>query len=344
MTERATVESHPPGRESAPGAPRLELAQPLEQRRLQAYLALMAGDILAIFGGFAITGYLYLGQIGFDRAEALARLLLPVFLTVALYNGAYSLGTLQSVRQGMLRGLNALGVSAAVVVFIAYYTKSSADFSRVLFTIGTLLSTVLVVWMRAQLRAFIHWRCGERMINELLIDDGGPKIALVGAMRADARRLHLSPALDDPAALNRIGALLHNIDRVVVSCPPARRAAWVTILKGANIDGEVVDDTVALLGAHGARIVDGHGFLRVSVAAGAGCEATVRYRCGRRRAACPVAGDAARRDRHPARGRQSGTVHAAPRRPLQPVFRRVQISLDATCQQRLCGESLGQCR
>lgn len=265
MTERATVESHPPGREPALGAPRFELAQPLEQRRLQAYLALVAGDVLAIFAGFAITGYLYLGQIGFDRAEALARLLLPVFLTVALYNGAYSLGTLQSVRQGMLRGLNALGVSAAVVVFIAYYTKSSADFSRVLFTIGTLLSAVLVVWMRAQLRAFIHWRCGERMINELLIDDGGPKIALVGAMRADARRLHLLPALDDPAALNRIGALLHNIDRVVVSCPPARRAAWATILKGANIDGEVVDDTVAQLGAHGARIVDGHGFLRVSV-------------------------------------------------------------------------------
>lgn len=265
MTEHAAVEMRPPGMQTAHSAPGFELAQPLERRRLQAYLALMLGDIIAIFGGFAITGYLYLGWTGFNRAQLLAQLLLPVFLTVALYNGAYSLSTLQSARQGILRGLNALTVSAAVVVFIAYYTKSSAEFSRVLFTIGTLLSAVLIVWMRLQLRAFVRWRCGQRMINELLIDDGGPRIALAGAMRAEAKRLQLSPALDDPAALNRIGALLHNIDRVVVSCPPARRAAWATILKGANIDGEVVDDTVAQLGAHGARIVDGHGFLRVSV-------------------------------------------------------------------------------
>ena len=265
MNELVAVGLSPPGTQAAQAAPHLELAQPLERRRLQAYLALMLGDIVAVFGSFAVTGYLYLGTIGFSRAALLAQLLLPVFLTVALYNGAYSLGTLRSTRQGILRGLSALATSAGVVVFIAYYTKSSAEFSRVLFTAGTLLSAVALVWMRTQMRSFVRWRCGRRMINELLIDDGGPRITLDGALRADARRLQLSPALDDPAALNRIGALLHNIDRVVVSCPPARRGAWATILKGANIDGEVVDDTVAQLGAHGARIVDGHGFLRVSV-------------------------------------------------------------------------------
>ena len=61
MTERAAAQISQPGLKEAHSAPRLELAEPLEQRRLQAYLALMAGDILAIFGGFAITGYLYLG-------------------------------------------------------------------------------------------------------------------------------------------------------------------------------------------------------------------------------------------------------------------------------------------
>jgi lipopolysaccharide/colanic/teichoic acid biosynthesis glycosyltransferase len=84
-------------------------------------------------------------------------------------------------------------------------------------------------------------------------------------MRANAALLQLVPALDDPAALNRIGTVLRSIDRVVVSCPPERRAAWASLLKGTNIDGEVVDDTVAELGAHGARTVGGHGFLRVSI-------------------------------------------------------------------------------
>ncbi len=240
-------------------------AQPLERRRLQAYLAQMLGDIVSIFAGFGLSGYLYLGSRGLDQAGILAQLLLPVFLTVALYNGAYALSTLRSARVGALRGLGALGISAAVVVFITFYTKSSAEFSRVLFTSGVLISGLMLVWTRAQMRAFVRWRCGERLINELLIDDGGPAVDLPGALRLDAKALKLVPALDNPAQLNRIGAALKAIDRVVVSCPPARRAAWATILKGANIDGEVIDPSVAELGAHGARIVDGQGLLRVSI-------------------------------------------------------------------------------
>ena len=243
----------------------LEQAQPLERRRLQAYLALMVGDIVAIFGAFCLSGFLYLSAPGLAQAALLAQLLLPVFLTVGLYNGAYSLATLQSSQMGMLRAMSALAISAGAVVFIAYYTKSSAAFSRVMFTSGTVISLVLLCWMRLQMRAFVRWRCGARIVNELLIDDAGPQIDLPGAMRVNAAQLELVPALDNPAALNRIGIVLRSIDRVVVSCPPERRAAWASLLKGANIAGEVVDDTVAELGAHGARIVGGHGFLRVSI-------------------------------------------------------------------------------
>ena len=57
---------------------------------------------------------------------------------------------------------------------------------------------------------------------------------------------------------------LANADRVIISCAPARRAAWAMILKGANIAGEVIDDAVADLGAMGARVAGGHGWLTVS--------------------------------------------------------------------------------
>ena len=254
-------------RGSARSEPAVEfaLAQPLHRRRLQAYLALMTGDIVAIFAAFCLSGFLYLTTPGLAQAALLAQLLLPVFLTVALYNGAYSHATLQSSQTGMLRAMSALGISAGAVVFIAYYTKSSAAFSRVTFTAGTMMSAVLLCWMRLQMRSLVKWRCGTRVINELLIDDAGPSIDLPGTMRVNAAQFKLIPALDDPDALNRIGTVLRSIDRVVVSCPPERRAAWASLLKGANIDGEVVDDTVAELGAHGARTVGGHGFLRVSI-------------------------------------------------------------------------------
>ncbi len=265
MNQSVAPAATAPGSTRSNAALEFAQAQPLNQRRLQAYLALMAGDILAIFAAFCLSGYLYLSAPGLAQAALLAQLLLPVFLTVALYNGAYSHATLQSSQAGLLRAISALGISAAAVVFIAYYTKSSAAFSRVTFTLGTLLSAVLLSWMRLQMRSLVWWRCGTRVINELLIEDGGPLIELPGAMRVDAAQFKLVPALDDPQALHRIGTVLRSIDRVVVSCPPERRAAWSSLLKGANIDGEVVDDTVAELGAHGARTVGGHGFLRVSI-------------------------------------------------------------------------------
>ncbi|MFM5924235.1 MAG: sugar transferase [Novosphingobium sp.] len=240
-------------------------AQPLERRRLQCYLALMAGDIAALFAGFCVAGYLYIGTVGLAQGGVLAQLVLPVFLTVSLYNGAYSLDALQVPRNGALRALAALAISAGAVVFIAFYTKSSADFSRLLFSAGVLFSAVAIAWMRAQLRAFVSWRCGDQVINELVIDDGGPPIVLPGARTAVASDVGLRPDLDDPQALNLIGLVLDSIDRVIVSCPPERRLAWATILKGANVHGEVVDNAVADLGAHGARISSGYGLLRVSV-------------------------------------------------------------------------------
>lgn len=252
-------------RVKAAPAPSFVAPEPLERRRLQSYLAQMLGDIIAIIAGFCLAGYLYLGRQGVDQGLLLAQLLMPVYLTLALYNAAFSLAGLQSAGNGARRAIASLIMAAAVVVFFAFYTKSSAEFSRVLFTGGTVLAAIAVVWMRYQLVGYVRRRCGPRAINELVIDDGGPTLTLPGAFHADAAQLGLVPKLDDPAALNRIGAVLHGMDRVAVSCPPERRAAWALVLKGANISGEVLDDSVAELGAHGARIAAGHGLLRVAV-------------------------------------------------------------------------------
>lgn len=244
--------------------PLQQLAPALERRRLQCYLALMAGDLLAIYAGFVLAGYLYLGPSGVAGALLLADLLLPIFLTVSLYNGAYSMGVLIRAMDGIIRLLIALAVSAATLVFFVFYAKASAQFSRVVFATGLLFIAFIAPWLRLQMRSFIAARCGSRVFNELVIDDGGPEVDLPGTVRIAAADFALSPNLDNPHALHRIGQAMRNIDRVVVSCPPARRGAWAMILKGANIEGCVLDDEVMKLGAQGARIEGGHGWLQVS--------------------------------------------------------------------------------
>lgn len=253
---------HPKAMRSLPG---WDIPRPLERRRLQSYLALMIGDLAALFAGFGSAGWLYLGAQGFANAAVEAQLVLPVFLTIALYNGAYSLATLERPATGMVRALSALGIALAIVVFIAFYSKASAELSRFAYSLGGIASALAMLWQRAQLRAFVRWRCGEQVVNQLLIDDDGPSLELPGVPVLAAKQFGIAPDLADPAALDRIGIALRNVDQAIVSCPPERRSAWAMILKGANISGEVIDERVEEIGAIGARRAGGNGLLQVSI-------------------------------------------------------------------------------
>ncbi|MCK9541354.1 MAG: sugar transferase [Novosphingobium sp.] len=240
------------------------LAPSLERRRLQCYLALFLGDMLSFLAGAWAAGYVYLGSDGGGRAFVQAQIVLPVFLTVAVYSGAYSIAALRRPVVGIARAEMALLAASAFLIFFAFYTKTSTSFSRAFVTLFPAISASLILVTRWTMRHFVQWRCGVTVLNELVIDDGGPHIDFPGAIRVSAREFDLAPALDCPFTLDRIGLCLRNMDRVVVSCPPDRRAAWALALKGANIEGEVIDEAVAQLGAHGARVSGGQGLLRVS--------------------------------------------------------------------------------
>lgn len=242
----------------------LVMAPSLERRRLQCYMALIVGDIVSLLAGFGIVGYLYTGFGGGAGALLNGQILLPVFLTIALYNGSYSIAVLRSAWHGIYRVVAALLISAVAVVFVAFLAKATTEFSRMSFSGGVACSGLLLIWTRMQMRSFITWRCGQSVLNELVIDDGGPEISIPDAIHVSAEQMGLVPNLDDPHSLDRIGLVLRNIDRVVVSCPRERRYAWALMLKGGNIEGEVLDDLVVELGAQGARVVDRHGLLRVS--------------------------------------------------------------------------------
>jgi hypothetical protein len=64
--------------------------------------------------------------------------------------------------------------------------------------------------------------------------------------------------------LDRLAMFMTNMDRVLVSCPPERRMEWAMTLKGANITGEIIDQTVMSMGVLGARRIDNTGSLVVS--------------------------------------------------------------------------------
>lgn len=244
---------------------RLPLAPSLGRRRLQVYLVLLLADAVAIVAGFMLAGYLYLGDWLNSAVLLEAQLLVPVYWTTAIANNAYSAGTALDVRIGMVRTSLALLVAAGIVVFLAYFLKTSGTFSRVISALGTVLSLVLLAIGRDQGVRFAHWRCGPTAMNVVVVSDGGAAVRLPYAYQIDAREQSLVPDIDDPHALDRIALYLANMDRVIVVSEGERRAQWAMALKGIGIQAEIVYNELAALGAIGARSTPEYSSLVIAI-------------------------------------------------------------------------------
>ncbi|MCX7284568.1 MAG: sugar transferase [Novosphingobium sp.] len=231
----------------------LPLAPSLEQRRLQLYAALLLFDALAIFLGTGTASWIYLGNF-FEHDSLLhAQVMVPLYWTIALSLQVYTLPALRHVNFARRRALMSLLSAEAALLFVGFATKSTEDFSRVSAMLGLAFSMLLLVWLRALVRPLIQARCGEMATNTLLIDDGGPALRVDHAFHIDSREHHLAPDLGDPHMMDRLGLYMLNMDRVLVSCAPDRRAAWALVFKSANVSGEIVDPDVRALGVIGAR-------------------------------------------------------------------------------------------
>jgi len=236
-------------------APENGLAPSLERKRLQVYLLVVTGDILFLFGTFLGLTALYYGgapnQVQIEAGLQPAYLLLPVFLTIALYNGTYSRDGLTDNKKSVSRMLAALFISAALVNFIAFFAKMNAEFSRVIFTSGLAAWAVLMALFRLGVARWLAWRWGPNAVNQLVICAGGPQFTLPNAYHVDAQEHGLIPDMDDPVILDRLAKYLRNMDEVIVSCAEEDRLAWADLLKGSGRHGEIVSEFSRKIGALG---------------------------------------------------------------------------------------------
>ncbi len=225
---------------------------------------LLLADAVAIFAAYASVGYLYFGDWTEPGVMLQAQLLLPIYWTVAISNRAYAVDAALSVPIGARRSIIAVLVAAAILVFLVFFLKSSQHFSRVISAFGPIAAIGTLLVARDQLVRFARWRCGPTAVNQLLLMDGGRRVDLPHCYALDAREHGLVPDIGDPHALNRIGLFLTNMDRVIVSCSAERRSAWAVVLKGVNVQAEIVDDEVVTLGAVGARRTAEYGALIIA--------------------------------------------------------------------------------
>ena len=232
------------------------IAPSLERRRLRAYVLMLLADGLLFQLSFALAGLLWEGRLWHPRAMLAGQALLPVYFTLALYNGTYGVKALSDWLFATRKAWIALALSAALLNFLAFYTKTNDDFSRAAVTLGLSFTAVMMMALRRLVAVIIARRWNGQVTNRLVIDDGGADFPFDGAEVISAADYNLDPDSHDPFMLDRLGKLLRNQDKVVVSCPQERRAGWAFLLKSAGVYGEIVSEPAHVLGAVGVHRYD----------------------------------------------------------------------------------------
>ncbi len=228
-----------------------------ERRRLQAYGLMLLADGGLVNLSFALASLFWVDRWWEPRTMLAAQALLPVFFTLALYNRSYSVRALSDWVFAARQALIALIISAALINFVGFYTKSNEDFSRASVTLGLLFTALLVVALRLVMALLLKRRWGGHLTNRIVIDDGGASFPIEGAEVINAAEYNLDPASHDPFMLDRLGKLLRNQEKVVVSCPQERRDSWAFLLKATGVYGEIVHGPAHTLGAIGLHRYDG---------------------------------------------------------------------------------------
>ncbi len=223
----------------------------LERRRLRAYIAMLVVDAALLHLSFMCSTKLYLGMWWKPEIMLVAQAFLPAYFTIALYNSTYCVKALQDWLFAVRKALIALVISAGLLNFVAFYTKSGAEFSRVSVTIGLVLFAASLIAFRRLIVLVVKRHWGGRVRNQLVIEDGGPQFRLTNAVCVSAAHYNLDPTVHDPFMLDRLGTMLRNQDQVVVSTPRERREAWSLLLKSAGVEGEIVSEPAHALGALG---------------------------------------------------------------------------------------------
>lgn len=247
---------------TAPRRTRLpkQLLQLQSKHRQRIYLRFFTvfGDILAISAAFMVANFFRLGDPAHAQGLNMLAVLLPIYLVTAVNNHAYSISCLIRARTGATNAIMAFLLTLSAIGLVIFFLKASTDFSRAVFGVGAALAVVTIPLSRFVLSRFAHRLFGPSTLNEVIIRDGMNVSASSGAIVLDAQRYDLSPRLDDPAMLDRLGRFVQNTDRVIVACPPERRWLWTLALRGADVRAEVFAPELEELGPLAIERYDDH--------------------------------------------------------------------------------------
>ena len=220
--------------------------------RLKLYGLLALMDGLSLFAAFILADFSRFGSIQGYGLTTFA-VIFPTYLAIGLNGDSLSIDSLRRPRRSAASATRALLLAIAVATILFFSLKVGAQFSRLVFGIGSVLALAFVAASRIVLGRIIGERYAWTFRREVLICDSMRARPTASEVVVHAARDGLEPDCGDPAMLDRLARLLDGAERAIVACPAERREAWARMLGGANVDVEILTPELDSIGALGLR-------------------------------------------------------------------------------------------
>jgi len=211
-------------------------------RRLGAYLALSLMDYLALAIGFLVPQMVYIGSLEQTHGVVMLGVLTPIYFGIALLNRAYTAEVLDNVAAGIFRSLQAFAFAAGSLLLIAYAVKAGAEFSRIVFASGAVLTAIMLTANRMLAARPILAFLGGSPYSTVVVRDGVNYDPAPGEIVFQPTVIGFDPATQDPYIFHAFAEIVGKADRIIVACPAGRYALWSSVLKGMAIKGEIISD------------------------------------------------------------------------------------------------------
>jgi polysaccharide biosynthesis protein PslA len=207
--------------------------------RVRATTSLVLLDTLAIWISFGLAA------LAWGTIESTPWLIFVASLTAAFFilsfgQRTYQTSTLLDPFLAIRRGMTTLLFAIGAITVAVFYSKAGPTFPRLTIGTGSVTTMIVMAAFRYLFVTRLDRLIGANPFQTALILDGvQPQPAGNYSIVLTAAAL-FDPEVHDPNMYHRLATTLTGVDRVVVSCPAARRRAWMSALQGANIQGEII--------------------------------------------------------------------------------------------------------
>lgn len=203
-------------------------------------LVIVLLDFLSIFLAFTISNNTHKSLVGTYQRDNVIALIIPIYFLISLYTKSFYPVNKSSVIEFIKWGLLTFLFSVFSMLVILFFFKTSSDFSRIMFSLGSGLSLIFISISRIVVATSFDRFFKDSVFSIVHIFDGieNPNPESSNTITASPEGVFADAS--SLLAISNLGRWVSGVDHLIVHCSPERRDDWVFMLHALDVESEII--------------------------------------------------------------------------------------------------------